>query len=59
MIDTPWTDHDIIMFSLYSPEHAKSQNKIHAVEFANGVVPDEVAHDEPPHLDLTVCWLVF
>ena len=22
------------------------------VEFANRVIPDEVAHNEPPHLDL-------
>ena len=28
-------------------------------EFANSIDPDEVAHNEPPHLDLTVCLLVF
>ena len=26
--------------------------KLKIVEFANRVDPDEVAHDEPPHLDL-------
>ena len=26
--------------------------KIHVTEFANSVDPDEVAHYEPPHLDL-------
>ena len=26
--------------------------KTRIVEFANSVDPDEVAHDEPPHLDL-------
>ena len=28
------------------------------LEFANSVDPDEVAHDEPPHLIYTVCLLV-
>ena len=28
-------------------------------EFANSVDFDEVAHNEPPHLDLHVCPLVF
>ena len=28
-------------------------------EFANSVDLDEVAHDESPHLDYTVCHLVF
>ena len=28
-------------------------------EFANGVDLDEVAHNEPPHLDLHCCPVVF
>ena len=44
--------HKTKFYKVMSQNFKAPKMKIHVVDFANSVDSDEVAHNEPPHLDL-------